>query len=239
MKPEDYALRLAVALLAGLIIGGERQLRHKIAGLKTNSLVALGACLFCLVGADRSDPTGVARIAGQIASGIGFLGAGVILREGLNVRGLDTAATLWCSASVGALAGSGYWPVTLGGAALIVLVNLFLHRYNAKYEAAQVGAPMGQPQYEIMAVCSRSATADLTRWLVTTVESSSFMLEGMKTEPGSGLDQERITVVCRSGEWRDVAVEKLVAGLSLERGVTEASWRRVPGATEVSQGSPF
>ena len=99
--------RLATALLAGAAIGAERQWHQKMAGLRTNALVALGAGGFVafsgVVG--EGDPT---RMAAQVVSGIGFLGAGIILREGVNVRGLNTAATLWCSAMAGTFAGGGY-----------------------------------------------------------------------------------------------------------------------------------
>src|SRR5262245_63428186 len=121
----DPALRLTVALLLGSAIGFERQWNQKMAGLRTNALVALGACGFVafsgLVG--EGDPT---RVAGQVVTGIGFLGAGVILREGINVHGLNTAATLWCSAMVGSLAGAGLLGPCVLAAAFVIVTNLFL-----------------------------------------------------------------------------------------------------------------
>jgi putative Mg2+ transporter-C (MgtC) family protein len=103
----DFALRLGVGVGCGALIGLERQWRARMAGLRTNALVAAGATLFVLyaVATEDSSPT---RVASYVVSGIGFLGGGVILREGVNVRGLNTAATLWCSAAVGLLAGSGH-----------------------------------------------------------------------------------------------------------------------------------
>src|SRR5260370_10960883 len=105
-----FAGRAAVALLLGAVVGLERQWRQRTAGLRTNALVALGAALFelfavLLAGQHGVDPT---RIAAYVVSGIGFLGAGVILRDGVTVRGINTAATIWCSAAVGVLAGAGY-----------------------------------------------------------------------------------------------------------------------------------
>jgi putative Mg2+ transporter-C (MgtC) family protein len=99
--------RLGLAVLLGSGIGFERQWHQKMAGLRTNALVALGACGFVVFSAmvNPADPT---RIAAQVVTGIGFLGVGVILREGINVHGLNTAATLWCSAMVGAFAGGAY-----------------------------------------------------------------------------------------------------------------------------------
>src|SRR6516164_5942263 len=108
MTIAQAALNLAVALALSAIIGFERQWRNRLAGLRTNTLVAIGAASFVIFESlvpDESSPT---RIAAQVVSGIGFLGAGLIFREGLSVRGLNTAATLWCSAAVGVLAGAGY-----------------------------------------------------------------------------------------------------------------------------------
>src|SRR6201991_2408856 len=121
----DTALRLTVALLLGSAIGFERQWNQKMAGLRTNALVALGACGFVifsgLVG--QGDPT---RVAAQVVSGIGFLGAGIILRDGVNVHGLNTAATLWCSAMVGTIAGAGHAAPALLAAVFVVGTNLLL-----------------------------------------------------------------------------------------------------------------
>jgi putative Mg2+ transporter-C (MgtC) family protein len=114
MNTLDFIARLSWALFLGAAIGFERQWRQKSAGLRTNALVSLGAAAFTLISFAltfqedeiyRGDAT---RIIGQIVTGIGFLGGGVILREGLNVQGLNTAATIWCSAAVGSSAGVGF-----------------------------------------------------------------------------------------------------------------------------------
>jgi putative Mg2+ transporter-C (MgtC) family protein len=117
--------RLSVALLLGSVIGFERQWHQKMAGLRTNALVALGSCGFVVFSAmvGQGDPT---RVAAQVVTGIGFLGAGVILREGINVHGINTAATLWCSAMVGTFAGGGYWAPSLVAAGFVVGTNLLL-----------------------------------------------------------------------------------------------------------------
>src|SRR5947208_7974138 len=125
-------LRLSAGVGLGTVIGFERQYRARMAGLRTNALVAAGATLFVLLSAHgfggladtgSADPT---RVAAQIVSGIGFLGAGVILRDGLTVRGLNTAATLWCSAAVGALAGAGLYQPAVVGAVVVLAVNIAL-----------------------------------------------------------------------------------------------------------------
>ena len=123
-----FALRLFAALLAGALIGLERQRSNKSAGIRTNTLVAMGACMFVLVGVSISelDGTDPSRIISQIITGVGFLGAGVILQHKGSIRGLTTAATVWCSAALGVLGGMGmFWELAVCTAA-IWLVNTYL-----------------------------------------------------------------------------------------------------------------
>ena len=132
MQEWEVCLRLVLSCIMGGIIGYERQMRHKSAGLRTNMLVALGACLIMLLsqalydnveGKTNADP---ARLAAQVVSGIGFLGAGAIMKEGLTVTGLTTAATLWVVAGVGLAVGAGFYlgaGVTTG-VVFLILWNL-------------------------------------------------------------------------------------------------------------------
>jgi MgtC family len=105
---QQTATNLGVAVALGAAIGFERQWRQRLAGLRTNTLVALGAATFVVFESLFPNDGSPTRVAAQVVSGIGFLGAGIIFREGLNVRGLNTAATLWCSAAIGVLAGAGW-----------------------------------------------------------------------------------------------------------------------------------
>ncbi len=133
LSTAEALLRLLVAAGLGGAIGLERELRDHEAGFRTHLLVSLGACVFTLVSAYAwtdwtfSTPSGVVfdptRIAAQIVTGIGFLGAGAIIVRGISVRGLTTAATLWVVAAIGMAAGTGYYEVALG-AALLVLISL-------------------------------------------------------------------------------------------------------------------
>ncbi len=129
----EVALRLAVAAALTGAVGLERELRERAAGLRTHMLVGVGSALFTIVSAyawgdfvfDRTqgtafDPT---RIAAQIVTGIGFLGAGVIIRQGLSIRGVTTAAGLWVAAAIGMAVGAGYWGAALIGTG-VVLVGL-------------------------------------------------------------------------------------------------------------------
>ena len=124
----EFTLRLLTALVAGLMIGFERQWHHKSAGLRTNTLVSVGAAVYVLLSILFTEKgTGdVTRIIGQVVTGIGFLCAGIIFKEGINVHGLTTAVTVWCCSAVGCLAGGGYLIETFIATFVILVVNLFL-----------------------------------------------------------------------------------------------------------------
>lgn len=127
----DFLIRISVCFVLGIIIGLERQYRRKTAGIRTITLVSLGAFLFVSI-SNLSQAGDVTRIAAQVVSGIGFLGAGVILRDGTNIRGLNTAATLWCSAAIGALTALGLLSEAVVGVAYILMANLFLRFISRK-----------------------------------------------------------------------------------------------------------
>jgi putative Mg2+ transporter-C (MgtC) family protein len=116
----------AVAFALGTLIGAERQWRQRSAGLRTNVLVAVGAAAFTDLGARLLGPEGSTRIISYVVSGIGFLGAGVILKEGTQIRGLNTAATLWCSAAVDAFAGAALWAEAIALSFFVVAGNTLL-----------------------------------------------------------------------------------------------------------------
>src|SRR5580658_8025827 len=125
MSPLEFSLRLGCALLCGIAIGVERQWRQRSAGLRTYTLVAVGSALFIVVGCVVDD-TSRTRIASYVVSGVGFLGAGVIMRSGLNVRGINTAATIWCSSAIGVLSGFGFYPFAAVGTAFVLAANTLL-----------------------------------------------------------------------------------------------------------------
>ena len=126
MTIEHAAINLAVALGLSAAIGFERQWRNRLAGLRTNTLASLGAATFVIFAAVVPGDASPTWVAAQVVSGIGFLGAGLIFREGLSVRGLNTAATLWCSAAIGVLAGAGYLLLATMATGFVVFVNLLL-----------------------------------------------------------------------------------------------------------------
>jgi putative Mg2+ transporter-C (MgtC) family protein len=131
-------VRLFLAALAGGLIGLEREMRRQTAGLRTHILISIGAALLTLLsiwmsqsfGLDRTDPT---RIAAQIVSGIGFLGAGAIMKIGNNTKGLTTAASIWTVAALGMAIGGGMWLPALGALALILATLVLLEPVERRY----------------------------------------------------------------------------------------------------------
>ncbi|MBR1785186.1 MAG: MgtC/SapB family protein [Bacteroidales bacterium] len=132
MPIKIFVFRLLCGLLAGVAIGAQREMRNHQAGLTTNALVSVGACVFILIsesiimGAMNSGGpvnNDNLRVLSQVVTGIGFLGAGVIMKDGLTIHGLTSAATIWCSAAVGCLCGYGMWKESAIAVAAVLLVN--------------------------------------------------------------------------------------------------------------------
>ena len=131
MEYLNFLGRISVCFLLGIVIGFERQCRRRTAGIRTITLVSLGAFLFVSL-SDLTTGNDITRIAAQVVSGFGFLGAGVILRDGTNIKGLNTAATLWCSASIGCLTALGLIVEAVVGVIYILLTNVILRFISRK-----------------------------------------------------------------------------------------------------------
>ena len=150
MPIEVFIFRLACALVAGIVIGTQRELKQRQAGLTTNSLVAVGACIFILISESVIMNAKVAggpvnndnlRVLSQVVTGIGFLGAGVIMKNGLTIHGLSSAATIWCSAAVGCLCGYGMWLEALVAVAVIIFINWGLKGIELYIKRLRHGSP--------------------------------------------------------------------------------------------------
>jgi putative Mg2+ transporter-C (MgtC) family protein len=123
----DFAIRLGLCLLFGAVIGVERELRNKPAGISTHCFVMAGACLFTFV-SQSIDPNSPARIAAQVVSGVGFLGAGMILKSEANtIKNLTTAAAVWFAAAIGMVIGFGWYPIAAMATVYAVVVPRIPH----------------------------------------------------------------------------------------------------------------
>ncbi|MGA8327907.1 MAG: MgtC/SapB family protein [Mycobacterium sp.] len=222
----EFSLRLGVGLGCGALIGIERQWQARRAGLRTNALVATGATLFVLysVATNDSSPT---RVASYVVSGVGFLGGGVILREGFNVRGLNTAATLWCSAAVGVLAAGGHPLFALIATVTVVAIHLlgrplghFIDHGDSVVEEDEDDQP-----YQLQLIC-RPKSAKYARAQIvqrTGGGGDRLVLRGIHTGR-AGDDGVALTAYLLSEGHAPARLEQLVAELSLLEGVQAVHW---------------
>jgi putative Mg2+ transporter-C (MgtC) family protein len=233
MELPEFAGNIALALVLGVLIGLERQWRQHPAGLRTTALVAIGAALFVslsrLVPGDSS-PT---RIAAYVVSGIGFLGGGVILKEGANVRGVTTAATLWCSAAVGTLAGLGFGLQAAIGTVVVLLVVMGLRPISKGLDVLRVRSEGVPGEYRVRVACGAKDDAAVRAALtehVTGVPGLAVTALTVKKKKG----RKRVVLVAdlRAEPANDAAVEGLVSRLLAERGVTAANWEKVSPTVE-------
>lgn len=221
-----FAVNTGAALLMGVAIGIERQWRQHTAGLRTNALVSLGAALFVGLSTLIDREASPTRIAAQVVSGLGFLGGGVILREGLNVRGLNTAATLWCSGAVGTLAGAGFPLEALAGTASVLFVHLGLRPVVRWIDARTKTATDVETLYRLRVESVADHDAHIRHILLRHVNGhDKLTLQGMSTED---TDDKRTVVLADiyAIERNDRAMEEIVARVSIEPEVKAVSWQR-------------
>jgi putative Mg2+ transporter-C (MgtC) family protein len=222
---EQAAINLAVTLGLSAVIGFERQWRNRLAGLRTNTLVALGAATFVIFAALVPGEASPTRVAAQVVSGIGFLGAGLIFREGLSVRGLNTAATLWCSAAIGVLAGGGYLLYATVATGFVVFVNLLLRPIVSFINRQPLMSTEVETGYLLSVTCRSQDEAHIRALLLQGLAGCSLALRRLDSNNLEGAGLVAVTAFVSSSHRIDAEVEKIVGRLSLEQTVSAARWQ--------------
>jgi len=221
-----FALRFGVALLFGAAIGLERQWRQRMAGTRTHALVSAGAAAFVMSGfLIRGDPSGEARIVSYVVSGVGFLGAGVIFKENLQVRGLNTAASIWCSAAVGVIAALGYTAYAAIVMAGVLVTNTVLRPLAYRLHPVSPESAPEEVNYHLEFVCRTTEETRLCALLLQTVGRLPCTLYSLRSEDRSRgiLVDADLRVLGRNDE----LLEQIVARLSLEEGVSSIRWQQL------------
>jgi putative Mg2+ transporter-C (MgtC) family protein len=214
--PEDFVLlgRLLLAAVLGGAIGAERELNDQAAGLRTHMLLTIGACLFTLISAygfGSGIGTDPSRLAAQIVTGIGFLGGGAIVRHGLTVKGLTTAASIWATASVGVAVGAGSYVLGIGGAVLVVGTLFGLRRVSNVLQRWGVS----REEFALVTVPG----FDVQR-IVELVEGERVDLRGLEHHQDEDGDRVVLLVKLRP-RYRP---EQLLAALRRVEGVLQVEW---------------
>jgi putative Mg2+ transporter-C (MgtC) family protein len=219
VEPEWAALSMAAAIFCGAIIGMERQARRRMAGVRTNALVALGASSFVIFSQLFPGEPSQTRVAAQVVSGIGFLGAGLIFRDGFRLHGLNTAATLWCSAAVGMMSGAG--AIHLAGilTAMVLGLNLFLRPVVNWLDVRLFRGLQSEGMAHLRLTCRSDREEELRALALRMLIQAGYRLIEMDSHPaedGTGIE---IVLTLSSLEYTHEGLEKVVALLAVEPGV--------------------
>src|SRR5450631_773359 len=176
----DTLISLLVAFLFGTLIGAERQYRQRSAGLRTNVLVSVGAAAFVDLANHLTGADGSVRVIAYVVSGIGFLGAGAIMKEGMNVRGLNTAATLWASAAVGSCAGADMVAQSAALTLFVLAGNTLLRPLVNAIDLIPINEQTSEATYYFKLAVTAEALPDMRDLLVERLESAKYPVADVK-----------------------------------------------------------
>ena len=226
METTEFVVNLLVALALGLALGIERQFGQHPAGVRTNVLVCLGAAMFVTLSRLMDHEGSQTRVAGQVVSGIGFIGGGAILRDGVNIRGMNTAATLWCSAAIGTLVGSGY-PLFAALGTGAVLASHLVFRPLAHFIDVRMHNQLNLETYYLIKVqCQRADEAALRTLLLRQLAATKLRLQGLILHDGLSAERVEVVVTLHSAIRADETMNDLVTKLASEPGVSGVSWEQ-------------
>ena len=223
----ELLARVGLATVLGIAIGVERHWHSRMAGLQTMALVSMGSALFLVLGAYSFDRTqDQTRVAAQVITGIGFLGAGVIMKQGASITGLNTAATLWATAAVGSLAGAWMWRSAIAGTVIIIAGNVFLHPIEVRMD--RIGSRKGRPgrptDYLFEVVCTTSAEARIHGMLVGTFSHALFQLRALQSALMPSGEKVRLQAELSTAVQNDAVLDNAVRTLGAEPDVRLARW---------------
>jgi len=219
----NSALGLAVAFVLGTLIGAERQYRQRTAGLRTNVLVAIGASAFVDIGMRVTGTAGAVQVTSYVVSGVGFLGAGVIMKEGLNIRGLNTAATLWCSAAVGAFAGTRLVGEAVLLTAAVLAGNTLLRPLINLINRAPIDERQTEATYEVRVTTDPVKVVSVRDLVVETLEAAHYPVSDVEIEERAE-DGVEIVATLVSTAIEPEEIEAVIGMLKSAPSVRHASW---------------
>jgi putative Mg2+ transporter-C (MgtC) family protein len=219
----DSLISLFGAFILGTIIGAERQYRQRSGGLRTNVLVAVGSAAFVDIGMHLNGNTGATQIIAYVVSGVGFLGAGVIMKEGKNVWGLNTAATLWCSAAVGACAGADLAVEAIALTAFVLAGNTLLRPLVHAINRAPISAETTEAQYEVRVTTDGDHLENTRGVLETELKAANYPIREVEVEDREAGTMELVATLA-STDAEPAELDTIVSRLKDTDGVQHVSW---------------
>ncbi|WP_029073835.1 MgtC/SapB family protein [Kaistia adipata] len=219
----SISINLAVALVCGMLIGLERHWLQRHTGLTTHALVALGAATFTSLAGLYGGDVDI-RMGAQVVSGIGFLGAGLIMRDGLSVRGLRGAATIWATGAVGTLAGYGFLAEAVTATGFVILINMALPRLSRLVERFTPEQELVERFYVIKLRCAAGDEAWTRARMLQAVRVQNLRLHGLESRAMADSGSVEVEAMVYSTKQEDRLVERLVGELSLSPLINATSW---------------
>lgn len=214
---------LLAAFILGAIIGLERQYRQRNAGLRTNVLVAVGAAVFVDLANRLGGHDAAVHVIAYVVSGVGFLGAGTIMKEGADVRGLNTAATLWGSAAVGACAGASLLAEAILAACFVLAANTLLRPAVNWINRKPIDEKSTEMTYVLCAVAPRDEQKAALASVEALLEGHHYPIAGLDVQP-FGDDGVEITATLLATSVDSVELDDIVAHLSAKQYIEQAYW---------------
>jgi putative Mg2+ transporter-C (MgtC) family protein len=214
--------RLLLALLLGTIIGAERQWRQRAAGLRTNALVCFGAAAFVDLGSTVAP--GTTQIIAYVVSGVGFLGAGAIMKDGGNVRGLNTAATLWCSAAVGACAGAGELLDAVFVTVLLIALNVVRRPLSRYIDRRSLAALDTHSLYRLRLICPTEHQTEAEFQLTRTIAGRSLILRELHADQIEETENSIVQAMIESSTRDPLMLNKLTEDLRAFPWIDSVEW---------------
>ncbi len=219
----DLALSLGLAFVLAGLVGAERQWRQRSAGLRTNVLVAVGAAAFVSLGSRLNGVGGAAQLASYVVSGIGFLGAGAIMKDGAQIQGLNTAATLWCSGAIGALCGAGLAAESTILAIAILAGNTLLRPVVNAINRSPVDERRSEAIYEVHAITDPDHVGDVRDLLTETLERANYPVRRIEVVERS-VDATELIATLVSTAIEPDELDAVAIQLENNEAITFASW---------------
>jgi putative Mg2+ transporter-C (MgtC) family protein len=219
----DTGISLVTAFFLGGLIGLERQYRQRTAGLRTNILVAIGAAIFVDAANRLTGYDGAVHVMAYVVSGIGFLGAGVIMREEGNVRGINTAATLWASGAVGACAGADLILEAALATAFILAANTLLRPVVSFINKQPLDTQAVEVTNSVYIITPKHAQKYALKQFITALEEAGYQTQDVKVHQ-FGLDDIEIQAVLTASAVDGDEMDQLIAKITDQDFVTQAFW---------------
>ena len=222
----DVLFRIGLAIICGFLIGLERQLNGHIVGIKTNVLISFGSCIFVLFSFLVTDADET-RIAAQVVSGVGFLCSSVIMRNGMSVNGLNTSATIWCTAGIGILSSLGLWKISFIVTLSLIASNLIFYQISDKIPTLKkINNENDGDMYKLTIFCISDNLFDIRQFIIDELSKTNFILTGVELKTDDTNNQATFKISLNHiGKTDNIALEELISILYNNKEITNVNWK--------------